>query len=61
VRAVVPTLLATTFFEPQAAGDDAFEDFGAAEEVDAGHLRLPRHTAEPKSSRVRERSSRTRR
>jgi len=45
LSAVVPTLIATTFFEPQAAGDEAFEDFEAAEEIDAGPLRLPPHTA----------------
>lgn len=43
LSAVVPTLIATTFFEPQAADDRAFEDFEAAEEIDAGPLRLPRH------------------
>jgi Kef-type K+ transport system membrane component KefB len=46
LSAVVPTVIATTFFEPQAAGHDAFEDFEAAEEIDAGPLRLPRHVAE---------------
>ena len=43
LSAVIPTLLATTFFEPQAAGDAAFEDFEAAEEIDAGPLRPPPH------------------
>lgn len=43
LSAVVPTLIATTFFEPQATGDDAFEDFEAAEEIDAGPLRVPPH------------------
>jgi Kef-type K+ transport system membrane component KefB len=42
LSAVVPTLIATTFFEPQAAGDEAFEDFEAAEEIDAGPLPAPR-------------------
>jgi Kef-type K+ transport system membrane component KefB len=41
LSAIVPTMIATTFFEPEAAGDDAFEDFEAAEEIDAGPLRLP--------------------
>jgi len=41
LSAVIPTLIATTFFEPEAAGDDALEDFQAAEEIDAGPLRLP--------------------
>jgi Kef-type K+ transport system membrane component KefB len=43
LSAIVPTLIATTFFEPQPAGDEAFEDFEAAEEIDAGPLRLPPH------------------
>lgn len=43
LSAVIPTLLATTFFEPQAAADAAFEDFEAAEEIDAGPLRPPPH------------------
>lgn len=45
LSAVVPTLIATTFFEPQSTGDEAFEDFEAAEEIDAGPLRLPPHAA----------------
>ena len=45
LSAVVPTLIATTFFEPQPAGDQAFEDFEAAEEIDAGPLPLPPHAA----------------
>ena len=44
LSAIVPTLLATTFFEPQPVGDDAFEDVEAAEEIDAGPLPLPPHT-----------------
>ena len=36
LSAVVPTLLATTFFEPQVASGDASEDLEAAEEIDAG-------------------------
>jgi Kef-type K+ transport system membrane component KefB len=47
LSAVLPTLLATTFFEPEAAGQAAFEDFEAAEEIDAGPLRLPRHAPDP--------------
>jgi Kef-type K+ transport system membrane component KefB len=43
LSAVVPTLIATTFFEPQPAGDETFEDFEAAEEIDAGPLRPPPH------------------
>jgi Kef-type K+ transport system membrane component KefB len=47
LSAVVPTLIATTFFEPHGAGDEAFEDFEAAEEIDMGPLRPPRHLADP--------------
>ena len=43
LSAVVPTIVATTLFEPQPTSDDAFEDFEAAEEIDAGPLRLPPH------------------
>jgi Kef-type K+ transport system membrane component KefB len=35
LSAVVPTLLATTFFEPQIPAEEAFEDAEAAEEIDA--------------------------
>ncbi len=45
LSAVVPTLIATTFFEPVPASGDAFEDFEAAEGIDAGPLRLPPHAA----------------
>lgn len=41
LSAVVPTLIATSFFEPQPAAAQAFEDFEAAEEIDAGPLPLP--------------------
>jgi len=41
LSAVVPTLLATTFFEPQPTTADASEDFDAAEEIDAGPLSMP--------------------
>jgi len=50
LSAVVPTLIATTFFEPQPAGDEAFEDFEAAEGIDAGPLPLPPHPARPGTS-----------
>jgi Kef-type K+ transport system membrane component KefB len=43
LSAVAPTVIATTFFEPQPADDEGFEDFEAAEEIDAGPLRLPPH------------------
>jgi len=36
LSAVVPTLIATTFFEPTVARDLALEDLEAAEEIDAG-------------------------
>ena len=52
LSAIVPTLIATTFFEPELTGDEAFEDFEAAEEIDAGPLRQPRR-AGPVSSQVR--------
>jgi len=42
LSAVVPTLIATTFFEPTIARDDAREDLDAAEEIDAGPL-TPTH------------------
>ena len=51
LSAVVPTLIATTFFKPRAAGVDAFEDFEAAEEIDAGPLRLPRHLDDGRAER----------
>jgi Kef-type K+ transport system membrane component KefB len=43
LSAVAPTLIATTFFEPQPVDGQAFEDFEAAEEIDAGPLPLPSH------------------
>jgi Kef-type K+ transport system membrane component KefB len=42
LSAVVPTLLATTFFEPRLATAEASEDFDAAEEIDAGPLPVQR-------------------
>jgi Kef-type K+ transport system membrane component KefB len=42
LSAVVPTLLATTFFEPRVARAEALEDLDAAEEIDAGPL-TPAH------------------
>jgi Kef-type K+ transport system membrane component KefB len=36
LSAVVPTLIATTFFEPRLAGAEATEDFEAAEGIDVG-------------------------
>jgi Kef-type K+ transport system membrane component KefB len=38
LSAVVPTLLATAFFEPRLPAADELEDFEAAEEIDAGPL-----------------------
>jgi Kef-type K+ transport system membrane component KefB len=38
LSAVIPTLIATTFFEPVPPGREAMEDFDAAEEIDAGPL-----------------------
>ncbi len=43
LSAVVPTLLATTFFEPHAPSGEASEDLDAAEEIDAGPLVVPPH------------------
>jgi Kef-type K+ transport system membrane component KefB len=45
LSAVIPTVIATTFFEPLAATDQAFEDFEAAEEIDAGPVPVPPHAA----------------
>jgi hypothetical protein len=45
LSAVVPTVLATTFFEPRPIGAEASEDFDAAEEIDAGPLRPPPRAA----------------
>ena len=43
LSAVAPTLLATTFFEPQIPADEAFEDAEAADEIDASpRPRAPR-------------------
>lgn len=41
LSAVVPTVLATTFFEPRPIPAEASEDFDAAEEIDVGPLRTP--------------------
>lgn len=43
LSAVVPTLIATSFFEPQPTSAEAFEDFDAAEGIDAGPLPVPPH------------------
>jgi Kef-type K+ transport system membrane component KefB len=46
LSAVVPTLLATTFFEPEIPQAEAFEDLEAAEGIDAGpRERAPRPAA----------------
>ncbi len=42
LSAVVPTLLAQTFFEPELAEPIVIEEVDAAEEIDAGPLRRPR-------------------
>ncbi len=42
LSAVIPTVIATTFFEPRRIGVDAVEDVDAAEEIDAGPLPRPR-------------------
>lgn len=46
LSAVVPTLIATTFFEPTVAGDIEAEEVEAADEIDAGPLRRPRTSAD---------------
>ena len=46
LSAVVPTLIATTFFEPRVAEDIEAEEIEAADEIDAGPLRRPRPSAE---------------
>jgi Kef-type K+ transport system membrane component KefB len=47
LSAIVPTLVATTFFEPIPVADETFEDVEAAEEIDAGPLPLPPHATGP--------------
>jgi Kef-type K+ transport system membrane component KefB len=42
LSAVVPTILATTFFEPHVRGVAEQDEVEAAEEIDAGPLRHPR-------------------
>jgi hypothetical protein len=41
LSAVIPTLLATTFFEPHTVSGEVSEDLDAAEEIDAGPLLVP--------------------
>jgi Kef-type K+ transport system membrane component KefB len=45
LSAVVPTLIATTFFQPAVAAEAALEEFDAAEEIDAGLLPRPDSTS----------------
>ena len=45
LSAVVPTLIATTFFQPVVAAEAALEEFDAAEEIDAGLLPRPDSTS----------------
>lgn len=45
LSAVVPTLIATTFFEPKVAGDIEMEEIDAAEEIDAGPFTRPHRPA----------------
>jgi len=47
LSAVVPTILATTFFEPQRPLAEALEDFEAAEEIDAGPREPSLHRSSP--------------
>jgi len=45
LSAVVPTLIATTFFEPHIRGTGERDEVEAAEEIDAGPIRHPRPEA----------------
>ena len=47
LSAVVPTLIATTFFEPVLTGAAALEDVEAAEEIDSGLLHRPHAAGAP--------------
>lgn len=47
LSAVIPTVVATTFFEPERAIGDAFEDFEAAAEIDMGPAPHPPHQVLP--------------
>jgi Kef-type K+ transport system membrane component KefB len=47
LSAVVPTMVATTFFEPHIRGATEQEEIEAAEEIDAGPLRHPRLDPRP--------------
>ena len=49
LSAVVPTLLATKFFEPERAEGERLEDFEASEEIDAGPIPQPRRLARPRA------------
>ena len=42
LSAIVPTLIATRFFEPQVLEELGAEEVEAAEEIDAGPLPRPR-------------------
>ena len=46
LSAVVPTLIATTFFAPRRPSDQEADEIDAAEEIDAGPFRLPKPAAE---------------
>jgi Kef-type K+ transport system membrane component KefB len=47
LSAVVPTLIATSFFQPQVVGDREAEDIEAAEEIDAGPVPHPHSQPDP--------------
>ncbi|HEU0236032.1 MAG TPA: cation:proton antiporter [Candidatus Limnocylindrales bacterium] len=47
LSAVVPTLVATTFFEPVALADIEREEIEAADEIDSGALPRPRPRSDP--------------
>ena len=47
LSAVIPTVVAQTFFEPIATGELGAEDVEAAEEIDAGPIHLPHGSPHP--------------
>lgn len=56
LSAVVPTLIAATFFQPVVAGEVSLEEFDAAEEIDAGLLPRPDATGSAASPAAAARS-----
>jgi Kef-type K+ transport system membrane component KefB len=54
LSAVVPTLIATTFFEPRVTGEIEAEEIEAADEIDAGPLRRRRPSAGSRQQALRD-------